>query len=163
MEGAPQDRGTCGGIARTLLALAFLAERTAGRSFPVRFLVLSILFRAEAIARIFVTRSMEADCPGLPCPDLLCFAEQPARHHGAADAGLLALRLRMLAAVLAVLSVVDDCAGRPAVFPDDRSTRWPANRPAVAARGAGGAPFPPLLLVVRLPAARRRLRPPDIS
>ncbi len=163
MEGVLQDRGTFRGIARTLLALAMLAERTAARSFPVRFLVLAILYRAEAIARRFVARSAatliaEAIDAGYPdFPDLACLDEPAGLHYGAADAALLALRLRILAAVLGMLSDAEDfCDDGSAVFSDDSSAGWPA----VAARGAGGAPLPPLLLVVALPAARRASRPP---
>ena len=139
MAGALQERGTFRGIALTLLALALLAERAAGRSYPVRFLVLAILYRAEAIARAFVAKSIEADCPDLPCPDLLCFGEAPAHHHGASDAEFLALRLRMLAAVLGALAEAD--AGC-----DDRSAGWTG---AVAPFAA--APRLPVLLVVRFP------------
>ena len=165
MLGGLQDRGTFRGIARTLLALALLAERTAARSFPVRFLILAILFRAEAIARRFVARStatliaeaIEAGCPDCPVPDLACLDEPSGVHYGATDAVLLALRLRILAAVLGMLADAEDiCNDRSAGFSDDCSAGWPA----FAAAGAGGAPFPPLLLVVRLPAARRPSRPP---
>ena len=168
MEGAVQERGTFRGIAALLLSLALLAERTAGRSFPVRFLVLAILFRAEAIARRFVARStatliaeaIEAGCPDIPdlaCLDLACLDEPSGVHYGATDAVLLALRLRILAAVLGMLADAEDiCNDRSAGFSDDCSAGWPA----VTALGAGGAPFPPLLLVVRLPAARRPSRPP---
>ena len=169
MEGALQDRGTFRGIARTLLALALLAERAAGRSFPVRFLVLVLLGRAEAIARAYVARTsatliaeaIEAGCPDVP--DLACLDEPTGLHYGAADAVLLALRLRILAAVLDLLSVAEDvCDNRLAVLSDNRSD-WPADGSAVAAPQAEGAPLPPLLLVVRLPVARRRFLPPDTS
>ncbi len=172
MEGALHDRGTFRGIARTLLALALLAERSAARSLPVRFLVLAILFRAEAIARHFVARStatliaeaLEAGCPDVPLPDLACLDEPTGLHYGAADAVLLALRLRILAAVLGVFSDADDIyADQSASFFDDRSTGWPTDWRAVAAPGAGGTPTLPLLLVVRLPASRRPLRLPDTS
>lgn len=169
MEGVMQDRGTFRGIARTLLALALLAERSAARSFPVRFLVLAILYRAEAIARRFVAReaatliaeAIDAGCPDVHIPDLACLDEPGGLHYGAADAALLSLRLRILAAVLGMFSEAEDILDdRSAVFSDDWSCAWPAGWPAIAAAGAGGAPFPPLLLVVRLPAARRPSRPP---
>jgi hypothetical protein len=165
MAGAVQERGTFRGIALTLLALALLAERSAARSFPVRFLILAILFRAEAIARRFVARStatliaeaIEAGCPDCPVPDLACLDEPSGVHYGATDAVLLALRLRILAAVLGMLADAEDiCNDRSAEFFDYHAAGWPA----VTALGAGGAPFPPLLLVVRLPAARRPSRPP---
>mgnify|MGYP001491067562 CR=1 FL=1 len=147
MEGAVQERGTFRGIALTLLTLALLAERTAARCFPVRLFVLAILFRAEAIARTFVAREIAADWPDSPC------LEDPgARHYGAVDAALLALRLRMLAVVLGALAdAEDDCDDRSAGWTDGGSVGW---TPYV-----GGADLP-LLLVVRHPAARRPSRPP---
>jgi hypothetical protein len=166
MEGVLHDRGTFRGIARTLLALAMLAERTAARSFPIRFLVLAILYRAEAIARRFVAREAaaliaEAIEAGCNVPDLACLDEPSGLHYGAADAALLSLRLRILAAVLGMFSDAEaDIDDRSAVFSDDWSCGWPARWPAVAAAGAGGAPLPLLLLVVRRPAARRPSRPP---
>ena len=171
MAGAVQDRGTFRGIALTLLALAILAERAAARSFPVRFLILAILFRAEAIARRFVARStatliaeaIEAGCPDIPdlaCLDLACLDEPSGVHYGATDAVLLALRLRILAAVLGMFSDADDIGeDGSAVFSDG----WPADWPAIGAPGADATSLPPLLLIVRLPAARRRFRPPDTS
>jgi len=166
MAGAMHDRGTFQGIARTLLALAVFADRSAARSFPIRFLVLAILYRAEAIARRFVAREAatliaEAIEAGCNVPDLACLDEPGGLHYGAADAALLSLRLRILAAVLGMFSEAEDILDdRSAVFSDDCFGGWPAGWPAVAAAGAGGAPFPPLLLVVRRPAARRASRPP---
>ena len=166
MERAVQDWGTLQGLARTLLALALLAERSAARSFPVRFLVLAILFRAEAIARRFVARTsatliaeaLDAGCPDFPFPDLACLDEPAGLHYGA-DAMLLALRLRILAAVLGMFSDAEDiCDDGSAVFSGEQSTGWPADWSAIAATGANG--LPPLLLIVRVPAARRLSRPP---
>jgi len=151
MEGAAEDRGTFRGIARTLLTLALLAERAAARSLPLRFLVLVVLFRAEAIARAFVAREIEADWTDPSCPGLPCLDEPPARHYGVADAALLALRLRMLAAVLGALADADDIYDDPA-----------AGRNGGIAPRAPAAPELPVLLVFRLPAARLRRpsRPP---
>jgi hypothetical protein len=146
MEGVLQDRGTFRGIARTLLALAMLAERSAARSFPVRFLVLAILFRAEAIARRFVAREIEADWPDSPC------LEDPgAKHYGPADAQLLALRLRMLAVVLGALADAADGS-------DECLAGLPAGHPPYADL----APHLPVILIFRLPAGqvRRPSRPP---
>jgi hypothetical protein len=138
----------------------------------VRFLVLAILFRAEAIARRFVARTaaaliaeaIDAGCPDFPFPDLACLDEPAGLHYGAADAMLLALRLRILAAVLGMFSdaenILDD---RAAVFSEDRSAGWSTDWPAVAASAAGGTRFPPLLLIMRLPAARRPISPHDTS
>ena len=169
MERALHDRGTLQGIARTLLALALLAERTAARSFPIRFLVLAILFRAETIARRFVARTsaaliaeaIDAGCPDIAFPDLACLDEPEGLHYGATDAALLALRLRILAAVLGMFADAEDSLdARSGVFTGGWSAGWPARWPAVPAPGADATPLPPLLLIVRLPAARRPSRPP---
>jgi hypothetical protein len=169
------DRGTLKGIAATLLVLALLAERAAGRSLPVRFVVLAILGRAETIARAFVAREMaaliaeavEAGCvfpdtlgPDVPCADLLAPGETSAPHHGAAEAQLLALRLRMLAALLGMLAGEDSVSGDR---PDGRAAFGVADDLAGGAARAAGLKDLPLLLVVRLPAARFPLRPHDTS
>jgi hypothetical protein len=168
MGGALQERGSLQGIARTFLALALLAERSAARSFPVRFLVLAILYRAETIARRFVARTsatliaeaIDAGCPDVPFPDLACLDEPTGLHYGAADAALLALRLRILAAVLGMLSDAEDILDdRSAAFTDNRSASWTA----VPVPLSADLPVPSLLVLVRLPGVRRLLRPPDTS
>jgi len=147
-----QERGTFGGMAATLMALALLAERAAGHSLPVRFIVLAVLGRAERIARAFVARELAADWPDAPC------LEEPAdTHYGPADAVLLALRLRMLAVVLDALAGADDHAD--AGLADEQ--------PGGAAHRSALLPLLrceafPLLLVFRLPAACGRA-PPDTS
>jgi hypothetical protein len=187
MEGALQDRGTLQGIARTLLALALLAERSAARSLPVRFLVLVILGRAEAIARRFVARTaatviaeaIDAGCPDFPFPDLSCLDEPTGMHYGAADAVLLALRLRILAAVLGMFSDAEDSLddraaafveGRWGVFSDDGFGGCPSDGSAYGFASASGSVRSaprigvafdfPLLLIVSLPAALRPPQPP---
>jgi len=80
-------------IAALLLSLSLVAERAAGRSFPVRYLVLAVLRRAEAIARAFVVRETQIDWPEP--------VETPEFHGHPADAASLALGLRMLALILA--------------------------------------------------------------
>ena len=89
------DERTLRRIMALLIALAALAERAAGRSYPVRCLVLWILGRAEAVARDFV-----ADATGMP-PAV--FAVVPQVHGGPADALRLAARLAALAAALGAL------------------------------------------------------------
>ena len=79
-------------IVALLVSFAVLAERAAGRSFPVRWFVLVLLRHAEAVARDFVA---ETTGTTLPCPEApLGAGTRPA------DAALLAGRLRMLAALL---------------------------------------------------------------
>ena len=146
MEGVLHDRGTFRGIARTLLALAMLAERTAARAFPIRFLVLAILYRAEAIARRFIAReaatliaeALDAGCPDVPIPDLACLDEPAGLHYGAVAAALLSLRLRILAAVLVMFSDAEDILDdRSVVYSDDWSGGWPDDWAGVAAIGVG--------------------------
>ena len=144
-----QGKGTFGGMAATLMALALLAERAAGRSVPMRFILLAVLGRAEAIARAFVAREIAADWPDAPC------LEEPAdTHYGAADALLLALRLRMLAVVLDALAGTDaGLAGEAPGGAPHRSALLPRRL---------SEPLP-LILVFRLPAACGRRPPPDTS
>ncbi|CAG0988225.1 hypothetical protein RHIZO_02107 [Rhizobiaceae bacterium] len=79
-------------IAALLVSLSLLAERAAGRSFTVRFLVLAILGRAEVIARAFVAGQTGMDWP---------FLDNPSATIGhPVDAAALALRLRLLAVIL---------------------------------------------------------------
>ncbi|HHZ07737.1 MAG TPA: hypothetical protein GX405_03045, partial [Rhizobiales bacterium] len=147
---------------------ALLAERAAARSLPVRFLVLALLFRAEAIARRFVAReaasliaeAIETGCPEFPFPDLAGLDELPGPHRGAADAALIALRLRILAAVLAALA---DGGAASARRRESRSAGRAAEGLGGLAGSVGAASSLPLLLVVRLPVARPLLRPPDTS
>ena len=145
-------KGTFEGMAATLMALALLAERAAGRSLPVRFLLLVLLGRAECIARAFVAREIAADWPDAPC------LEEPGdTHYGAADAVLLALRLRMLAAVLDVLAgtLADADAGLADV--------QPGGAPHISALLPLLCQPLPVFLVFRLPAACGRRPPPDTS
>jgi hypothetical protein len=80
-----------GRIIAVLIALAVLAERAAARSFSVRWLVLSSLRPAEAVAREFVAETARAH-PTLEAT--------PQFRNGPEDALLLAWRFRALAAVL---------------------------------------------------------------
>ena len=76
-----------------LLALAGLAERAGGASFPVRFVVLSILRHAEDVAWAFVAGASAPPHAGGEAP--------LSRRNGAAEAARLALSLRMLALIVA--------------------------------------------------------------
>ena len=98
MEGASRDRRTLTRIAALLLALSLLAERAAGRSLPVRFLVLAILSRAEAVATSFVAATAEA--AGATADDLPWLDEPAEGGASPLDAAWLAVRFRLLAAVL---------------------------------------------------------------
>jgi hypothetical protein len=90
------DRNVLERIAAILLALAVLAERAAGASYPVRCFVLCILRRADDVARAFIT--------GFAC-DAVGGQESPIlapvrRGFDPADAAVLAASLRMLAFLL---------------------------------------------------------------
>ena len=87
-------------IIATLVALAVLAERAALRSFPVRWLVLSILRYAETVAQAFVVENAPWAWPYLE--------NEPEAGSSPMDAVLLGQRLRMLAAVLGALLPAED-------------------------------------------------------
>ncbi len=97
---ATQDDRTMRRIAALLVSFAVMAERAAGRSFPVRFVVLCILRHAEAVALSFVAETFEAD---------VFYVEGEAETgYGPADAMAIALRLRALASlVFAMLDPAD--------------------------------------------------------
>lgn len=95
MELARRDHQTLSRIAALLVALAVLAKRAGGRSFPVRFLVLAILGKVEAVARTYVVETMPAYWP--------CVEQSLESESGPMDAAWLAWRFRMLAAMLGAL------------------------------------------------------------
>lgn len=82
-------------VVALLLALAGLAERAAGAPYPVRCVVLWILWRGEAVARDFVAASRCAGCRRRP-PG----ATTGRRGAHPADAIALALSFRLLALAL---------------------------------------------------------------
>lgn len=87
-----------------LCALAVLAERVAGRSLPVRFLVLWILRRAETAAKAFVFE--EAGVPPVALEATAIVGDGPD------DALGLAARFHRLAAFLRALLPLDCPFGR---------------------------------------------------
>ena len=118
-------------IIATLVALAALADRAAGRSFPVRWLVLAILRYAETVARDYVIETAPWAWPYLE--------NEPEAGGSPMDAALLGLRLRMLAAVLGALL--------PA---EDRRDGWSSDRDPARHCLASG-----VFLVIVLPNGRR--------
>ncbi len=76
-----------------LVLLAGVADEAAGRSFPVRVLVVLLLRRAEAVARAYAADALLVD--------VICYEEDGA--DVPLDAAALALRLRALAAALGTL------------------------------------------------------------
>jgi hypothetical protein len=82
-------------IIALLVAFADLAERAAGRSYPVRFLILLVLRRAETIARDYVAGAMLVDG--------LWFDDGMEPTSSTQDAARLAERFRLLAEELVAL------------------------------------------------------------
>jgi hypothetical protein len=98
MDGEVRNGGTLQRIVALLLSLALVAERAAGRSWPVRFLLLLILRRAEAVATSFVVREIEA--AGASDDDFPWLDDIAESGSSPLDAAFLALRFRLLAEVL---------------------------------------------------------------
>ncbi len=95
MNATGRDFRSLSRIAALLAALAVLAERAGGSSFPVRWVVLAILRRAEAVAHGFVVEASQTTWP--------YFEEELETDNRPVDAAWLAWRLRLLAAVLRAL------------------------------------------------------------
>jgi hypothetical protein len=140
MEAVVDDR-TIRRIIALLVALAGLADRAAARSFPIRFLLLAILRRAERPVRGFVAEVTQHDW---------LHDEDPHFGNRPEDALTLAALLRAFAALLETVLPQgtaperDDGVGTPsgiAHAPSDclRTTRRPAphRRPAPMRSGAG--------------------------
>ena len=149
-------------IAALLVTLSLVAERAAGRSLPVRFLLLLILRRAEAVATAFVVRETEAaGATGDDFPWLDDIAEDGS---SPLHAAWFALRFRALAEVLELCRAAWPC--------DDGAGDWDGNRAddwvrsgSISDISGGTAPRLPVLLIVCLPAPHfhRLPRPPDTS
>lgn len=174
MEGASRQRGRLDRIAATLLNLAALADRAALRTLPVRFLVLAILWRAEAIAKNFVAGEMGFDRQILdgiaryadddltgPAPCWPTLDELLPPTGSTLDAELLAMRLRMLAAILLALAGAGRIHGDGSVgFSGDDWRRWTTGH----LFDASTATTLPFFLVIAYPAALYGIiRPPDTS
>ena len=153
MDGAVRNGGTLLKIAALLVSLSLVAERAAGRSFPVRFLVLAVLRRAEAVATAYVAAAAEA--AGATADDFPWLDEAPEDGAGPLDAAWLALRFRLLAALLDLCRA----AGRSGDMSGDTTANWVGNRAGNCARFPA-TPLPVLLLVF---PARRGLPVYDTS
>jgi len=133
-----RNEGMLPKIAALLVTLSLLAERAAGRSWPVRFLLLLILRRADAVATAFVVREIEAaEAAAADFPWLGDTAESGS---SPLDAAFLALRFRALAEVLELCRSVRRSGNRACIM-SGSCVPHPATR------------FPILLLV--FPARRR--------
>jgi hypothetical protein len=102
-DGGLDDR-TLRRIIALLVSFAAMAERAAGRSLPVRWLVLCILRYAETVALDYVAEQLQVDFSALD--------DEQSPGHGPYDAALLAWRLRTLASLLGTLL-------EPTLHPDD--------------------------------------------
>ena len=112
MDGEVRNEPMLLKIAALLVTLSLVAERAAGRSWPVRFLLLLILRRADAAATAFVARETEA--VGASGDDLPWLDDAAERGASPLDAAFLALRFRLLAEVLGLCRAAwrtDDTAG----------------------------------------------------
>lgn len=120
-------------IVALLVALAVQAERAADRSFPVRWLVLTILRRGELAACCCLAEMTRCEWP--------CFGDTAQPRCDPVDAIHLAARLRMLAAALAsLLFAAREHPGRGRrIVGGDRLTLR-AIRPAVIPAGLGAGP-----------------------
>jgi len=148
MDDAVRNGGMLLKIAALLVSLSLVAERAAGRSFPVRFLVLVLLRRAEVVATSFVAATAEA--AGATADDLPWLDDSPESGAGPLDAAWLAVRFRLLAALLDLCRTV----GRSG----DTADGWAGWRGTSAPHPA--TLFPILLLVFH---ARRSLPVHDTS
>jgi hypothetical protein len=129
MQGEARHERMMRRIIALLVAFSGLAETAAGRSYPVRFLLLLVLRHAETIARDYVADVMLVD--GLWFDDGMECTSSPR------DAALLAERFRLLAEELVGLLA-------PALrFGASRSTRDAIrSREARRARSCAGSPAP---------------------
>ena len=95
MNAAGRDFRALSRIAALLVALSVLAERAGGMAFPVRWIVLAILRRAESVAHGFVIDATQATAP--------YFHDEWEADNRPLDAVWLAWRFRLLAAMLGAL------------------------------------------------------------
>lgn len=130
-------------IASMLLALAVLAESAAGRAFPVRWFVLTLLAQGEAVARSFVVEQIG---DAWLCLDQAGDLAHERPRWDALAAMHLAVRFRVLATVLSACLHADGGAGHPG-----------GNLLPVDGGRIDDAPAPHLVLVVLVCGARRRL------
>jgi hypothetical protein len=127
-------------IIALLLGLAVLAERAAGRSLPVRWLVLWRIWQAEAVVRDFVANSASGAAGSYSSPVLATarYGADPAdAMHLAASLRSLALIVRNIAAHTFRLSLLRH--GRASARRSRQNTSNCARDAFI--RGLGTAPF----------------------
>ncbi len=98
MDGRVRNEPMLLRIAALLVSLSLAAERAAGRSLPVRFIVLALLRRAESVATAFVAREVEA--AGASEDDFPWLNDIAESGSSPLHAAWFALRFRLLAEVL---------------------------------------------------------------
>ena len=140
MDGGMREERALGRIAAILVMLSLVAERAAGRSLPVRFLLLLILRRADAVVTAFVVRETQA--AGATGDDFPWLGEEADSGSSPLHAAWFALRFRLLAEVL----VLCCAAGRSGDDTGDTAGNWANNRADNPTRLPATA-FPTLLLV----------------
>ncbi len=131
MDAGLDDR-TLRRIIALLVSLAVLAERTAERSFPVRWILLSILRYAEGVARDYFAETTGMDRAACLDDDL-----EPGSQPD--DAALLAWRLRTLAAMFGALLPPETLPGRARVRSASALGRLASQRALSIATPAGCA------------------------
>lgn len=155
MDGGMRNGGMLLKIAALLVSLSLVAERTAGSSFPVRFLVLAILRRAEAVATSFVAATAEA--AGATDADFPWLDEPAECGAGPLDAAWFAVRFRLLAGVLDLCRAAGCCGNTTGNCARSGNT--------TDSRAGASAPHPatqlPILLLVF--PTRRKLPVHDTS
>ena len=142
-------------IAALLVSLSLVAERAAGRSFPVRLIVLLLLRRAEAVATAFVAAAAEA--AGATADDFPWLDDAPEDGASPLDAAWLALRFRLLAALLELCRA----AGRSHDATGSRSGNWAGN--ISGKRGGTRAPHQAMPILLLVFSAKRGLPVHDTS
>ncbi|HHZ09777.1 MAG TPA: hypothetical protein GX405_13460 [Rhizobiales bacterium] len=138
-------------IAALLVSLSLVAERAAGLSLPVRFLVLVLLRRAEAVATAFVAATAEA--AGATADDFPWLDDGPESGAGPLDAAWLALRFRLLAGLLELCRA----AGRSGDTAGNSAGDW------AGITSGNRAPHPATPILLPVFPARRGLPVHDTS
>ncbi|KAB2950579.1 MAG: hypothetical protein F9K19_21540 [Rhizobiaceae bacterium] len=123
VDGGVRNGGMLLKIAAVLVSLSLAAERAAGRSLPIRFLVLAILRRAEAVATSFVAATAEA--AGADADDFPWLDDTAESGASPLDAAWLALRFRLLAALLELCRVAGRSGNTSANRAPHPATRFP--------------------------------------
>ncbi len=134
MDGAGLNGRKLRSIIALLVQLASLADLAAGQVFPIRWLVLAILRRAERAAQTYLVETIQMEWADLEDALKSCAGSAGA---SPADAALLACRFRWYAAVLGAL--IEQACALHVWTPGLDGPRWPASHggPRAAVPGCG--------------------------